>query len=170
MSSAEAERQVVVFALRGEHYARPISSVREIIRYTPPRATATASGLIRGMISLRDRLLPLVDLSPLLGGQLELGSGSRILVVEVSDAALGIVVDAVDGIIPVTAGQVTELPAAANRQLGEEIAAVGGRLIVLLEPERVAVAAGISTPARRTPRRADRGSPESRAKPSDPPR
>jgi purine-binding chemotaxis protein CheW len=170
MSSAEAERQVVVFALLGEHYALPISSVREIIRYTPPRATATASGLIRGMISLRDRLLPLVDLSPLLGGQLEISAGSRILVVEVPDAALGIVVDAVNGIVHVTASQVTQLPAAANRELGDEIAAVGDRLIVLLEPDRVAGAAGVTRPARRTRGQADRGSPESRAAPSDPPR
>ncbi|HTU87807.1 MAG TPA: chemotaxis protein CheW [Solirubrobacteraceae bacterium] len=170
MSSAEAERQVVVFALLGEHYALPISTVREIIRYTPPRATATASGLIRGMIVLRERLLPLVDLSPLLGGQLEIGAGSRILVVEVSDAALGIVVDAVNGIVHVAPDRVTQLPAAANRELGDEIAAIGDRLIVLLDPERVAVAAGVMTPAPGTPTRSDRGSPESRAAPSDPPR
>ena len=71
MSPGEAERQVVVFSVLGEHFALPITSVREIVRYTPPGATATASGLIRGMLSLRDRLIPIVDLSPALGGQIE---------------------------------------------------------------------------------------------------
>jgi chemotaxis protein histidine kinase CheA len=64
MSPAQAERQVVVFSVLGEPFALPIASVQEIIRYTPPGATATASGLIRGMLSLRDRLIPIVDLSP----------------------------------------------------------------------------------------------------------
>jgi purine-binding chemotaxis protein CheW len=157
MSSAQAERQVVVFSLLGEAYALPIASVREIIRYTPPRATATARGLIRGMITLRDRLLPLVDLSSLLGGQIEIGSGSRILVLEVSNVTLGIVVDSVNGIVRLTPDQVTPLPAAANRELGEEIAAAGDRLIVLLEPERVALAAGVTAPAPRTSDEAGRG-------------
>jgi chemotaxis signal transduction protein len=156
MSSAQAERQVVVFSLLGEAYALPIASVREIIRYTPPRATATARGLIRGMITLRDRLLPLVDLSSLLGGQIEIGSGSRILILEVSNAALAIVVDSVNGIVRLTADQVTPLPAAANRELGEEVAAAGDRLIVLLEPERVALAAGVTAPAPRTSDEAER--------------
>ena len=50
--------------------------MREIIRYTPPGATATARGLIRGMLSLRDRLIPIVDLSPAFGGQIEVGAGA----------------------------------------------------------------------------------------------
>lgn len=36
MTTSELERQVVVFSLHGEHYGLPITSVREIIRYTPP--------------------------------------------------------------------------------------------------------------------------------------
>jgi len=84
--------------------------------------------------------------------------------------ALGVIVDAVNGILHVSPGQIAPLPEAANRELGEKIAAIGDRLIVLMDPERVAVAAGIKTPARRTRRRADRGSPESKAAPSDPPR
>src|SRR5262249_39735103 len=35
MTTAEAERQLVVFSLHGEHYGLPITSVREIIRYVP---------------------------------------------------------------------------------------------------------------------------------------
>jgi purine-binding chemotaxis protein CheW len=168
MSPGETERQLVVFSLHGEQFGLPITAVREIIRYTPPGATATASGLIRGMISLRDRVLPVADLSPLLGGRLETGPGTRILVVEASHAALGVIVDTVDGIIPVAVDQIEPLPAAANRELGEEIAATGDRLILLLDPERVALAAGLKPPAQQTRRRADPGSHESKAAPSNP--
>jgi purine-binding chemotaxis protein CheW len=68
MPAAEVERQLVVFSLHGEHYGLPITAVREIIRYIPPSATATASGVIQGLINLRGRTLPLVDLSSRLGG------------------------------------------------------------------------------------------------------
>lgn len=107
---------MVVFSLLGEPYALPITSVREIIRYTPPGATATASGLIRGMINLRGRLLPVVDLTPLLGGQLEVAAGTRILVVEVPKGAFGMLVDRVEGIIQVPADQIAALPGAASRR------------------------------------------------------
>lgn len=168
MGPIDAEDQVVVFSLLDEDYALPIASVREIVRYTPPRATATASGLIRGMISLRDRLLPIVDLAPLLGGALEIGRASRILVVEASSGMLGVVVDSVGGIVRISGDQVAPLPEAANRDLGEAIAVVDDRLIMLIDPERVALAAGLTPPARRTPRRAAGGSRQSKAAPSDP--
>jgi len=168
MTPAEAERQVVVFSLLGEHFALPVTSVREIIRYTPPGATATASGLIRGMLSLRDRLIPVVDLSPVVGGQIEVGAGSRILIVEASAGALGVIVDSVGGIELISPDQIAPLPAAARRELGEEIAAVEDRLVLLLDPERVALAAGLTAPARRARRRADQGSRESKAAPPDP--
>jgi purine-binding chemotaxis protein CheW len=142
--------------------------VLEIIRYTPPGATATASGLIRGMLSLRGRLVPIVDISPALGGQIEIGAGSRILIVEASAGVLGVIVDSVGGIVRLSPDQISPLPAAAKRELGEEIAAVDDGLILLLDPERVAVAAGLTAPARRARRRADPDSRESKAAPSDP--
>src|SRR5437764_11389857 len=101
MTAAELERQLVVFSLHGEYYGLPITVVREIIRYVAPSATATARGVIQGMISLRGRTLPIVDLSSRLGQQLEVGTGTRILVLEVSGGALGLVVDGVDGILPI---------------------------------------------------------------------
>jgi purine-binding chemotaxis protein CheW len=168
MSPEEAERQVVVFSVLGEPFALPITSVREIVRYTPPGATATASGLIRGMLSLRDRLIPIVDLSPALGGQIEVGTGTRILIIEASVGALGLIVDSVGGIVRLSGEEIARLPAAANRELGEEIAAVDDRLIVLLDPERVALAAGLTAPARRARRRVDPGSRGSKVTPSDP--
>jgi len=63
MTATEPERQLVVFSLHGESYALPIASVREIIRYVEPGATAVATGVIQGMISLRGRTLPVIDLS-----------------------------------------------------------------------------------------------------------
>lgn len=150
MTAAERERQLVVFSLHGEHYGLPITSVKEIIRYVPPSATATASGEIKGLINLRGRTLPIVDLSGRLGGQLETGRRTRILVVEVSNGSLGLIVDNVDGIIVVPTEQIETLPTVADTGLGDEVAVVGDRLIVVIDAER---ALGSLFPGRPTRRR-----------------
>jgi purine-binding chemotaxis protein CheW len=136
MAAAEAERQVVVFSLSGEYYGLPITAVREIIRYVAPSATATARGAMRGKIILRGRTLPIVDLSSRLGTELEIGVRTRILVLEVAGGALGLIVDGVDGILPIPADRIEPLPVTGDDGLGDEIAAVGERLIVLIDPER----------------------------------
>lgn len=136
MTGAERERQLVVFSLHGEYYGLPITSVSEIIRYVPPSATATASGEMKGLINLRGRTLPIVDLSDRLGGQLETGRRTRILVIEVSNGSLGVIVDTVDGIIEVPGDQVESLPTIADTGLGDEVAVVGDRLIVVIDAER----------------------------------
>lgn len=136
MAAAETERQVVVFSLGGEYYGLPIATVREIIRYVEPSATATARGAIRGMIVLRGRTLPIVDLSSRIGKQIETATRTRILVLEVAAGALGLIVDGVDGILPIPAERIEPLPVATGDEgLGDEVAAVGERLIVLIDPE-----------------------------------
>jgi purine-binding chemotaxis protein CheW len=137
MSAADGERQVVVFSLHGERYGLPITTVREIIRYVAPSATATARGVIQGMISLRGRTLPIVDLSSRLGRQLEVGGRTRILVLDVPGGSIGLIVDDVHGILPIPAAQIEPLPvASAEDGLGQEVAAVGEHLILLMDPER----------------------------------
>jgi purine-binding chemotaxis protein CheW len=134
---AGPERQLIAFSLHGEHYGLPIASVREIIRYTPPQATATARGLIQGMINLRGRLLPVVDLSSRLGRVMEVTGATRILVIEVSTGVLGLIVDRVDGVMQIPTHRIEDIPGAvADDALGNQIAAVDDQLIMLVDPER----------------------------------
>ena len=58
--------QVVVFNLGDEEYALPIHHVREVIRYTRPRRVS-GDPRVLGVISLRDRLVPVVDVARGLG-------------------------------------------------------------------------------------------------------
>jgi purine-binding chemotaxis protein CheW len=154
MTPAETERQVVVFSLGGEYYGLPITAVREIIRYAAPSATATARGAIQGMIILRGRTLPIVDLSSRLGKELEVGTRTRILVLEVAGDALGLIVDGVDGILPIPADRVEPLPVATGEEaIGDEVAAVGERLIVLIDPDRTLGGLLPGKPARAPARR-----------------
>ncbi len=136
-ASPDLERQLVVFSLHGEQYALPIASVREIIRYTPPRVTAAARGLIRGLINLRGKVLPVLDLSGRLGQVLELSETTRILVIEVSGGVLGLIVDAVDGVVDVAVQRIEPIPGAdAEDALGGEIVAIDDHLVMLIDAER----------------------------------
>lgn len=52
----------LVFTLSGERYAVPVLAVREIIRLCPITPVATMPAHIRGVINLRGRVIPLIDL------------------------------------------------------------------------------------------------------------
>jgi purine-binding chemotaxis protein CheW len=126
-----------MFSLHGEHYGLPIASVQEIIRYTPPRVTAAARGLVQGLINLRGRVLPVVDLSSRLGRTLEVSDATRILVIEVAAGAVALIVDAVDGVVQVAAQRIEPIPGSVGDDaLGHEIAAIDDRLVMLIDAEQ----------------------------------
>ena len=63
MSEEVTTRQLVVFSLGDEEYALPIADVHEIIRYTEPRSVASSVSWVRGVISLRGKIVPVYDLA-----------------------------------------------------------------------------------------------------------
>ena len=123
-TASDSERQLVVFTLHGEQYALPVTTVREIIRYVEPSATATASGLIRGMISLRGHVLPIVDLSIKLRRTLEFGDGTRILVIELEGGSVGLLVDRRDLIAEAVVGRDRQWRDALDRDQADAVDAV----------------------------------------------
>jgi purine-binding chemotaxis protein CheW len=148
MTASELQRQFVVFSLKGESYAVPIASVREIIRHTKPTPVGAASGLVQGVINLRGRLVPVVDLSGRLGHEQQIDSRTRILVLEVTGGTVGLIVDTVDGVREIPAAKIEPLPVAVSDDgLGNEVAAIDDRLVVLMEPERTLSGVFPSPPA-----------------------
>jgi hypothetical protein len=78
-----------------------------------------------------------VDLSNRLGHVLEVSETTRILVIEVSTGVLGLIVDAVDGVVEVGADQIETIPGVHGEDaLGDEIVAIEDRLVMLLDPGR----------------------------------
>jgi purine-binding chemotaxis protein CheW len=157
------ERQLIAFSLHGEQYALPIAAVQEIIRYTPPRATATARGLVQGLINLRGRVLPVVDLSSRLGRVLEVTDATRILVVEVSAGVLGLIVDRVEGVLRISADRIEAIPGTvAADALGDQVAAVDDQLVMLVDAERALGGVLAASPGR------ERGAQPSEPTPAQP--
>jgi purine-binding chemotaxis protein CheW len=134
--------QLVVFVIDGERYGVPIDQVQEIIRYTQPRSVASSDSRVRGVINLRGKVIPVLDLASHLGVS-STGDGSRnIVIVEAHAATVGILVDEVDEVLSVSADQVEELPAASSGR--GRIAKTDDALIVILDLEDLGIAGEIS--------------------------
>src|SRR3954469_5410587 len=100
MPTAATTRQLVVFTLGSEEYALPIRHVHEIIRYTEPRSVAAGSGWVRGVISLRGKIVPVYDVAARPGRQTGRPEGGRIVIVEPGTTLGGVGVDAVEEVLP----------------------------------------------------------------------
>ncbi len=135
----EAEEQIVVFELSGESYGVHIGSVQEIIR--PPAITAVprAPEYVQGVINLRGRVIPVVNLHIRFGLRGEAGEAtraSRIVVLEIEGHTIGAAVDAVSEVLRIPRS-IIEPPGATldgeqTRHL-RGIARLGERLVILLE-------------------------------------
>jgi purine-binding chemotaxis protein CheW len=122
---------LVVFTLGAEHYALPIHAVNEIIRYSEPRSVASRTDWVRGVISLRGRIVPVYDVATRLGLTSELSEQSKIVIVEAGAETAGLIVDGVEEVLTVSDDQIEEAPGADSTMI-EAIVRVDDRLIVLL--------------------------------------
>lgn len=127
-------QQLVVFALGEEEYALPITQVQEIIRYSTPRAIASEHDWMRGVISLRGRIVPVCELSRRLGVAGDVASEAKIVIVETSGGIVGVVVDSVREVLTVETGQLETVPGAGPDFI-DAVAKVGDRLLILLNSE-----------------------------------
>jgi purine-binding chemotaxis protein CheW len=134
MSGDAPTRQLVVFSLGEEEYALPIADVHEIIRYTEPRSVASSVGWIRGVISLRGKIVPVYDLAARLGEARDPDNApQKIVIVESAERMAGVIVDDVAEVLTVDCDSVEPVPSAAEVSI-DGIARIEDRLIVLLSP------------------------------------
>jgi purine-binding chemotaxis protein CheW len=144
MPTEATTRQLVVFTLGSEEYALPIRQVHEIIRYTEPRSVAAESGWVRGVISLRGKIVPVYDLAARLGLRTEeRAEGGKIVIVETATDMAGVVVDDVEEVLTVEEAQLDAVPAAGSPSI-EAIAKIDDRLVILLDPEGIFAGADLA--------------------------
>jgi purine-binding chemotaxis protein CheW len=91
--------RLVCFELRGQELALPIADVRETLPIQPITRVVLTPPCLAGVFSLRGDIVPVIDLSVLLGmPRIDIGDESRIVVVDHvpvggSGSTFGIVVD-----------------------------------------------------------------------------
>ncbi len=131
-----SEIQIVVFELGAERYGLDIATVYEIIRHQPITAVPQAPAFVEGVINLRGRIIPVVDLRERFAmADGELTKASRIVVADAGGTRVGLVVDGVSEVLMVPTDAIEPTPevaANADHEYLRGIAKLGDRLIILL--------------------------------------
>ena len=134
---ATDETQIVVFELGDERYGLDIATVYEIIRHQPITAVPQAPAFVEGVINLRGRIIPVVDLRDRFGmTEGDLTKASRIVVCEAAGTRVGLVVDGVSEVLMIAADAIEPTPevaAGVDAAYLRGIAKLGERLIILLD-------------------------------------
>lgn len=140
-TAVKTERQVVVFNLASEIYGVDVGAVREIIRVPDITRVPNAPDFVRGVMNVRGKLIPVVDLRPRFGMETVEQSGeSRIVVVDIGGESIGVMVDAVTEVLKIADDSIesaSSVVSTAESSYIQGIANLGERLIILLALDKV---------------------------------
>jgi purine-binding chemotaxis protein CheW len=136
-SGRSGEMQIVVCELADEHYGLDIAKVFEIIRHQPITPVPRSPSFVKGVINLRGRIIPVVDLRERFGmRQAAPTKETRIVVAESAATRVGLIVDSVSEVLMLPWESVEATPdvaAGADADYLRGIAKLGDRLVLLLE-------------------------------------
>jgi purine-binding chemotaxis protein CheW len=135
-------RQFITFDVGNRRLGIEIMAIREIRAWSPVTALPAVPSHVVGMVNLRGVVLPVTDLSRLLGwGATETTARHVIIVAQIAGQLRGMIVDAVHDIVTLNAGQIQPVPdvgEAAATTLLEGIATIEGNLIMVLDRDKLA--------------------------------
>jgi purine-binding chemotaxis protein CheW len=142
----------LTFQLGQESYGIAVMRVREIIRMTEVTGVPQLPPHIKGVINLRGKIIPILDLRCRFElSRIEDTERTCIVVVQVRSSRggyclTGLIVDAVEEVVQVSAGDVETAPNFGGRLQAECIrgmAKIKGRIKALLDIDRVVMADSI---------------------------
>lgn len=137
------EVQLVSFLLGKEEFALEIEHVREIIRYPDIVKVPNVPAYVSGVISLRDALMPIIDMRIKLDtGSQDITDSTRVIVVDVNKLRIGLVVDRVYEVSRISKDIILPPPQAFSHASGERLQGIarlddGKRIIMLLDPREI---------------------------------
>lgn len=133
--------QLVSFNIGDEEFGVDILKVQEIIRLVEITRVPNAPSFVEGVINLRGKVIPVIDLRKRLGmPSITASSESRIVVVELESRIIGFLVDCVNEVLRISSS-ITEPPPAIIAGIDADyITAIGkleDRILILLDLERI---------------------------------
>lgn len=133
--------QLVTFSIGDEEFGVDILKVQEIIRTMEITKVPRAPAFVEGVINLRGKVIPIVDLRKRFGlAAREHDKHTRIIVIEINNMIVGFVVDSVSEVLRIPASTVEPPPPVVAGLESEYISGVGkleDRLLILLDLDRL---------------------------------
>jgi purine-binding chemotaxis protein CheW len=140
-AEASEQLQLVTFEVGEEEFAIDILAVQEINRMMQITRVPQSPPSVEGVINLRGRIIPVVDLRKRFNLATQAhGGDSRIIVVEVRGRVLGFTVDRVNEVLRVDGSIVEPAPSLVTSVNSDYVRGVGkldDRLLILLDLDRL---------------------------------
>jgi len=144
-SMADREGKYLTFTLANEEYGIGILKIKEIIGMMPVTSVPQTPDFVRGVINLRGKVIPVVDLRLRFGmEEMEYTERTCIIVVEIAaesgKVVIGIVVDAVSEVLNIKAEEIEETPTFGTNLKTDYIlgmAKMSDEVKILLDIDRV---------------------------------
>ncbi len=141
--TAQQRRQYLTFQVNGEMFAMPISAIKEIIEYREPTDVPLMPGFMRGVINLRGRVVPVIDLSVRFGRGPAVPTRRTCVVIlelphEGSTQDIGVLVDAVSAVLEIADTDIEPPPSFGAKLRPDFISGmgkVGERFAIILAIE-----------------------------------
>ena len=138
-------QQYLTFSVTGELFGVAIVSVKEIIEYRATTEVPMMPGFMRGIINLRGRVVPVIDLAVRFGrARSEVTARSCIVIVEAQQNGeqndLGVVVDAVSAVADIADADIEPPPSFGARLRSDFITGmgkIGEKFVILLDVSKV---------------------------------
>ncbi|MGB7726724.1 MAG: chemotaxis protein CheW [Candidatus Acidiferrum sp.] len=133
--------QLVGFRIGEETYGVQIGSVREIVRVPEITIVPNAPEMIEGVINLRGKIIPVMDLRKRFGStSTQSDKKNRILVVELENRLLGLIVSSASEVLKIPPSEIEPPGAVFAEGESSYVTGVGklkGRLVILLDIARL---------------------------------
>jgi purine-binding chemotaxis protein CheW len=140
-AAVEATEHLATFLLDREEYGVEVRLVQEIRRVGEITQVPRAPDFVRGVMNLRGRIIPVIDLKRKLGiGDVAPSRAARIVVVRLQERLLGLLVDGASQVLKVPVSSVEAPPEEVVEKGGDYIrgvAKLGERLIILVDLAKV---------------------------------
>lgn len=140
-----ATGEYLTFVLGAEQYGLEILKVQEIRGYDAVTKIANAPEFIKGVINLRGKIVPIVDLRVKFSvGVAEYNEFTVVIILNLNGRVVGIVVDGVSDVMTLEQGQVREVPdlvASIGTQYIVGLATVEEQMLILVDIERLMTSA-----------------------------
>lgn len=139
------EGKYLTFNLKNENYGIPLGRVKEIIAMLPITEVPKTPDYIRGVINLRGKIIPIMDLRVKFGlEEKEYNDRTCIIVVDLSNGETkrqtGLAVDSVAEVVDIKAGEIEEMSSNENNSEDEFIIGIGKvkeKVVMLLDIEKI---------------------------------
>lgn len=140
----EKKIELLAFKLSNEEYVLDINRIKEIIRPIEITRVPRVPSYIKGIISLRGVIVPVYNLKNRLGlleaNEFSNDSQKRILIVNFDEELIGIIVDAVTGVVKINEDIIEPTPQiikGVDAEYLKGVARTNNRLLILLNLDRV---------------------------------